>query len=232
MNGFDTSIISGLNHLAHHSRTFDSSVVFLMSHDLFKGGVFMVLIWWAWFHKDGTHRRDYLLSGLAAAIVAVALTRVLVHALPFRERPLHTAGFDFTLPYTMRADLLEGWSSFPSDHAVLFFALATSLFFVWRPLGIFGFAYALIFISLPRLYLGIHWPTDIIAGAALGIALGWLGTLPSVRSLISRPAFALLDAQPGLFYGALFLIAYQTATLFNDTRETASFVRHTIARLI
>src|SRR5712692_3603324 len=164
MNGFDTSIISGLNHLAHRSMTFDTSMVFLVNHDLFKGGVFMALIWWAWFRheKDGTDRRDYLLSGLATAIVAVALARLLVHALPFRDRPLNTPGFGFTLPYTMRPELTESWSSFPSDHAVLFFALA-SLFFVWRPLGIFGFLYALVFIILPRLYLGIHWPTDIIA---------------------------------------------------------------------
>ena len=234
MNGFDTSIVSWLNNFAHHSRTFDSSMVFLAGHDLYKGGVFMALVWWAWFRRrpDGASRRDYLLSGLAAAIVAVALARILAHALPFRERPVRASGFDFTNPYTMSSKLLEDWSSFPSDHAVLFFSLVTTLFFVWKPLGYFGAVYAVIFIMFPRVYLGLHWPTDILVGAAIGVAMGWIGSLPRVRSLVSKPCLALLEAQPGLFYAAFFIFTYQTAILFADGRESVSFIRHTLTRLL
>jgi len=61
---------------------------------------------------------------------------------------------------------------FPSDHAVLFFALATGLFMAHRKLGIAAYAWVIVAICFPRLYLGIHWPTDVIAGAAVGVALG------------------------------------------------------------
>ena len=78
--------------------------------------------------------------------------------------------------------------------------------------------------------MGTEMPAVASEARIASATRAWSGRLSP--SLISRPAFALLDAQPGLFYGALFLITYQTATLFNDTRETASFVRHTLAQLI
>jgi membrane-associated phospholipid phosphatase len=78
----------------------------------------------------------------------------------------------------------------------------------------------------------MHWPTDAIASAALGIAVGWLGTLPRLLAAMARPAFALLDAQPGLFYAAFFLITFQTAGIFVEAREPASFWFHTLARLM
>jgi membrane-associated phospholipid phosphatase len=60
--------------------------------------------------------------------------------------------------------------SFPSAHALSSFAVATAMFRVDpATAGAFVFAIAL---SLGRPYLGMHYPSDVLVGALLGIVLG------------------------------------------------------------
>ena len=60
--------------------------------------------------------------------------------------------------------------SFPSAHATSSFAVATAMTRV-EPLGALAFLLALA-LSLGRPYLGMHYPSDVLAGAVLGVALG------------------------------------------------------------
>jgi undecaprenyl-diphosphatase len=60
--------------------------------------------------------------------------------------------------------------SFPSAHATSAFAVATAMTRV-EPLGALAFVLA-IALSLGRPYLGMHYPSDVLAGAVLGVALG------------------------------------------------------------
>jgi membrane-associated phospholipid phosphatase len=60
--------------------------------------------------------------------------------------------------------------SFPSAHATSSFAVATAITRV-EPLGALAFALALV-LALGRPYLGMHYPSDVLAGALLGVALG------------------------------------------------------------
>jgi len=63
--------------------------------------------------------------------------------------------------------------SFPSGHAMSSFAAATVLA-MWKPLYKYC-AYAVAgLIAFSRLYLYVHFPSDVIAGALIGILLGWL----------------------------------------------------------
>jgi undecaprenyl-diphosphatase len=87
-------------------------------------------------------------------------------------------------------------SSFPSGHAAFFFALSTVLLLYnkkfyprpkfWWGAGLFFFL-ASFLISIARVFVGIHWPSDILAGAAIGIFSGWLIILFSRKfSLVSN----------------------------------------------
>jgi undecaprenyl-diphosphatase len=58
---------------------------------------------------------------------------------------------------------------FPSDHATAAFAIATAIFLRKRGWGSFALAAATI-LSIGRVALGVHYPTDVLAGAALGAA--------------------------------------------------------------
>jgi undecaprenyl-diphosphatase len=63
--------------------------------------------------------------------------------------------------------------SFPSGHAAFFFALSSIIYFHNKKIGVLFFI-ASFLICLARVFTGIHWPTDIIAGAFIGILSGWL----------------------------------------------------------
>lgn len=69
-----------------------------------------------------------------------------------------------------------GGFSFPSGHTGSSFAAASALFFGKSRLSIPAFIAAAL-IGFSRLYLYVHYPTDVLAGALLGIMLGWLGNL-------------------------------------------------------
>ena len=68
---------------------------------------------------------------------------------------------------------LGSHSSFPSSHAVTTMAVMTA-FALGYPRGSWAFmAYAAL-IGYSRLYVGVHYPLDVLAGAALGGSLAWL----------------------------------------------------------
>lgn len=69
----------------------------------------------------------------------------------------------------------EGFS-FPSGHTGASFAAAAALFFGKNRMGAVAFILAAL-IGFSRIYLYVHYPTDVLAGAMLGIMLGWLGNI-------------------------------------------------------
>lgn len=61
--------------------------------------------------------------------------------------------------------------SFPSGHTLVSFEAATALWFYHRKWGVAAFVLAAL-IAYSRLYLFVHYPTDVLAGAVLGVAIG------------------------------------------------------------
>jgi undecaprenyl-diphosphatase len=229
---FDQAIISHLNHFARQSFVFDTFVAVALGNPLVKAGVIVACLWWLWFQPgDGEQqRREQLLSGIVSCGLALLLGRLLQLALPFRSRPLHDAALHFRVPFGVVPEGLRGWSSFPSDHAVLLFALATTVFLTSRRVGVLAYGHALCVGCLPRVYLGYHYPTDIIAGALLGTLVCALSAVGAIRKTLAQPGLRWLDRHPASFYTCGFLATSQMAVLFDPLRELYGFVV-TTARL-
>lgn len=228
MNAFDTAILKFFNQFAERSWTFDSLMVLIGDTDWLKGYLILPLLWWAWFRRTTSDedRRRVLLT-LCAALSALAIARLLQLMLPYRARPVHTAQLHFTLPYSFPTDSLAGWSSFPSDHAALFFSLAAGLLLISPVIGGLALLHAGLIVSLPRIYLGLHYPTDLLGGAILGVTtmvLVW--RFRSALHAVVEPALTWSRASPQFFYPAFFILTSELAHLFKDTRWVAETLWH------
>jgi membrane-associated phospholipid phosphatase len=80
-------------------------------------------------------------------------------------------------PYEVMADAVlrqqpAHGTSFPSSHTAVTLAVAIALVpFLARPLAAVGIGYAVL-VGWSRVYLGVHYPLDILAGAGIGLAVG------------------------------------------------------------
>jgi undecaprenyl-diphosphatase len=76
---------------------------------------------------------------------------------------------------------------FPSDHATAAFAIAVAIVLRKRAWGIFALVAATV-LSIGRVALGVHYPSDVLAGAALGSAAALVLWAPPLRKRIDRLA--------------------------------------------
>lgn len=226
--GWDHTVSLWLNGFAGINPALDRFVYNLADSAMLKGGLFMAFFWWLWFKRDeaATERRQIILTALAGAILAIAVARVLQLMLPFRARPLHNETLSLTPPTVVNPDTLDGWSSFPSDHAVLFFALAVAVWRLHRPLGIFAFLWSVIAICLPRVFLGYHYATDILVGAVTGIAIMQIAFAILRPRLLAQPLLRWEKAHATSFYCAAFIASLQLAVLFRDVRQLTTDSLH------
>jgi undecaprenyl-diphosphatase len=225
MNPFDSYIISFLNGFARQSVFFDTLVTMISGNDLLKGGVIVALIWGTWF-RPGENQRDnrrFLMCGIVACVISVIIARGLAHQMPFRARPLANPALHFETPYGHSEEDLINWSSFPSDHAAVFFALAISIFFAWRAAGILALCYVFVIICLPRVYMGFHYPSDLVAGAAIGLGTAALPRISSLREAVGEIAEHWQERSAVSFYACFFILTFQIATIFESAREIAHF---------
>jgi membrane-associated phospholipid phosphatase len=232
MNPFDHQIITGLNRFAHHSWTFDTVVWSMGSNDLLKAGLITALLYWAWFRNPSQERTDdrgTVVFGLVASCSAVLLCRVLSAAVPFRMRPLGNPDLHFVLPYSMNPRTLIGWNAFPSDNAALFFGAAACIYLVSRRAGIVAFCHVALVVAFARVYLGIHHPTDILAGALIGIGAVSLIHIPWLKSAVIRVPMRWLRDHPQSFQAAVCVLISLIGTTFGPLYPLWDFA-HALAK--
>lgn len=220
MNPIDSSLVLWFNHFAGWSGTFDGVVKDISDNYLIQAVVPITILYYFWFRRATSpivrRNREVIIATQLAAVVGVAAARVLALLLPFRDRPLATPALGYhVIDPRWNADVHQ-WSSFPSDHAVLFFALATGITLLNRRTGLVMLLYAAIVDCLPRIYLGLHYPTDLAAGAVLGSAAVVIAAKPRVRKPCADRILRGFERSPGVAYALMFLCSFQLATMFDS----------------
>ncbi len=227
MNFFDLSILHFFNDFASHSPKLDHIIILISEKHIFKMVIPMLILWWAWFKIDTNQKynRKIVITTFIASFVGLFIARGLTFVLPFRFRPIHQEELTLNLPYGFISEKLDGWSSFPSDHSVLLFTLLTGLFLISKRVGIILFLYSIIIVLIPRVYLGLHYPTDLIAGAVLGIIISLIFHQRYFMDRLTQPIINLSVSKPELFYPLFFFISYQTIDLFEGVRAGGALVK-------
>ncbi len=132
------------------------------------------MLWVAWSAPARTTRGALLLMALAAIVLNETVSWGIGY-FRFRSRPFVENHL------TPLVRIAPGMKSFPSDHAVISFSVATVML-VWWLLGAPGVApwsvaaafLTATLISVARVVCGVHYPSDVLAGSVLGV-LGSLG---------------------------------------------------------
>ncbi len=137
---------------------------------MFFAAYFEYILWLILFILLAINFRKYWKMFLEAIIAAVFTRFVLVEIIRwlwFRPRPFVALNFAPLISYSAKE------ASFPSGHASFYFALSTIVYYYNKKVGIIFYIGSLL-IVLARVFVGIHWPSDILAGAVLGILIGWI----------------------------------------------------------
>ena len=161
-----------LNGLTGHSSFLDSAIRFAAS-DLIAVTVPALLI--LWFLPGQSLSRARRQRIVAAAILGMGLSLVLGALLGHF--------YVVSRPFVVDPDVHPLIShspdaSFPSDHALAAFALAGALLRWQTSGGVIALALACA-VSFARVVAGLHWPTDVIAGAFIGIVGGYASAAAS-----------------------------------------------------
>jgi undecaprenyl-diphosphatase len=190
----DVSLLYDINGLAKGAPYWlDRAMAFVGEYGILLGLV-LVVLWCWWSVRRGEDRQSAVVSvaGIVWAPLAAGIA-VLVN-IPIRgfvERPrpfLDHKGLDV---------LVDGKSdfSFVSDHATLAMAIGAGLFVANRKFGLIALGLALLE-GLCRVYMGVHYPTDVVGGFALGTAVALL--LAPLAQMLLTPVVAAVARSPRL----------------------------------
>ncbi len=154
------TLFNSIFNLTGRSRLLDLIGIFSADYSGYVLLAILAVIYWRGRHVY--ERRMVLIalcSASASRVVAEMIRYFYHHPRPFAILPIHP--------------LVQGEQSysFPSGHASFFFGLSTVVSLYHPRLGLL-FMITSLLMGIARVFVGVHWPADILAGLALGLMIG------------------------------------------------------------
>ena len=175
---FDVAVTVAVHRLYELSPGFFTPFMEFISV-LGKGGIFLIILSIVLtFFKKTRRYGTAMCIGLAVAFAFVNLYLKVVIA---RPRPYLDENSVFYQFWTMTGRHTESDKSFPSGHTNAAFATMIPLFILGRKRWSWTALAFAILMGVSRIYLSVHYPTDVIAGAITGTIGGLIGVLIATR---------------------------------------------------
>lgn len=181
----DLQLFRLINDLAGHNAFLDGLARLLVNEYFLTTMMSLILVIF-WFEGQDRDHRERNQSAILHALIALLMANVILklcNLIYFRPRPFdsHEVNLLFYKPWD---------SSFPSNPATVGFSVATAIWLYNRRLGALLLGLATLF-GLSRIYCGVHYPADVVAGALLGGVSAYLvvrkgGFFDPMISLIIR----------------------------------------------
>ncbi|OIK05565.1 phosphatase PAP2 family protein [Streptomyces monashensis] len=177
----DVGLLYDINGLARDApHWFDRATAFVGEYGLLLAMVLLVLwCWWSVRRRGGEDAVSSVAALVWAPLAAglAVLVNIPIRGFVGRPRPfVDHQGLDVLVPG--KTDF-----SFVSDHATITMALGVGLFVANRRFGVAGIGLALLE-GFCRVYMGVHYPTDVVGGFALGTAVTLL-LYPAAMALLT-----------------------------------------------
>ena len=180
----DTEIVLWLNQWAGRSAIGDALAKLIVSDYLIPVSLALCLLA-MWLGGRDRERRNANQRAVLAALIAMGFANLVVLILNqhyFRPRPI--AEHELTILFYWPTD-----SSFPANPSAVAFAIASGVWQTSRKLGTMLLALAVLW-GVSRVYAGVFYPTDVAAGALIGIGMS-LSVAVAMRLIEPVPTLVL-----------------------------------------
>lgn len=157
----DYQLFKIINSLAGQNTVIDYFFIFLASYLIVVLAAAAIFYIWRT-GKNFTQKTWWLLQLILASGLAFLFNNLLLQQIYFRSRPF------VNNHVVLLIEKSANEKSFPSDHATLAFAIATSIYLIDGKAGIVLMVLAFL-IAWGRVLVGVHYPSDVLAGAAVGV---------------------------------------------------------------
>ncbi|WP_407311390.1 phosphatase PAP2 family protein [Desulfosporosinus sp. SB140] len=163
MYSFDLFGFHVINQWAGHHPVLDKLMGFFAQYALELYALLFLVAWFSLPKSDSDHRHSLVVTGFSGILALVI--NVIIGQFFFRPRPfvaLPKGTFTQLIPHSLD-------TSFPSDHTSGSFGFAAGS---WKKASFWvrwSFTILAVLVAIARVYTGVHWPTDVIAGVIIGI---------------------------------------------------------------
>jgi undecaprenyl-diphosphatase len=163
LHWIDQRLFQTLNSIAGLSSASDAVILFFAEYfSFFLIALFFLLLYFS--HHAWQEKLHILFVAFISSLIARFGITELIRFFYHRPRPY--------LVLSAHALILETTYSFPSGHATFFFAMAAAIYLYNKKWGMWFFI-STVMISISRVIAGVHYPSDIIGGMIIGIAVGY-----------------------------------------------------------
>lgn len=160
----DLKLFQAINSLAGDYRLIDVIGRFAAEHGILVMALLLAVLWFMDWGISRTKNRYAVALALETLIVARLVITPIIRAIWPRVRPF----VEHQATLLINQSPLE--PGFPSGHAVMAFALALGVIIYNRKAGLW-LLFLAIMVSLSRVFVGVHYPTDIVGGFLLALVV-------------------------------------------------------------
>ncbi len=221
---FNRAILEVLFHLVRHTALRVTVAEYLVEIPLFSSWVYAAVFYFFWRLEDDRTiwRRVRLLEVVLACLLSVLLTLLLRPWVGW-PAPVNVPVFQSLYPAYIWGHGAK--NCFPSHSTLVYFLVAIGMWPFSRRLTLFLVVLVLATISFPRIYIGGHYPIDVVASVVLALLTSWM-----VRSYCRRPkvfAWLVRAASAGLVSELLlFFWLFELAEGFGSIQRFYSALLH------
>ena len=170
---WNVSLFRAINDLGKEYEYLNGLFIFIAEYTVFALAAVLLILWALNKRSDRIMAVCALLAFLFAEAAGKFVGKLYVHQNPFAE-----------LQDVSKLIEKDIGNSFPSDHTILFFSICFT-FFLFRKKRWYIWMLLAVTVGFSRIWVGVHYPADIMAGAALGILSAWIcyRTIPKIGAI-------------------------------------------------